>query len=125
MNPATTMRLCEPSSTLDASWLKLYEGAFPKGEREPVDKLERMVHDGRMLYHRTLDDTGELLCFTLVTLGKDFSFLAYMATNPNRRSGGIGSKHLSRLIEVLKLQYPHHSGLFLEIEAEAPGRSRG
>ena len=120
MNPETTMRLCEQSPTLDASWQKLYEGAFPEGEREPVEKLERMVGDGRILYHRTLDETGELLCFTLVTLGKDFAFLAYMATNPARRSGGIGSRHLSQLIAVLKQQYPHYSGLFLEIEATAP-----
>ena len=120
MNPSSTLRLCEPAPKLDASWQELYEGAFPKGEREPVDKLERMVSDGRILYHRTLDETGVLLCFTLVTLGKDFSFLAYMATNPARRSGGIGSKHLSRLIELLKVQYPHHSGLFLEIEATCP-----
>lgn len=114
------IRLCEPCTVLCDEWKRLYEGAFPAGEREPADKLSRLMREGKMLYHRTLDDQGNLLCFTMVSLASDFSFLAYMATDPTRRSGGIGSKHLKRLVELLKEQYPEHLGLFLEIEATDP-----
>jgi GNAT superfamily N-acetyltransferase len=117
---STKIRLCEPCTVLCDEWKRLYEGAFPLGEREPAEKLSRMIGEGRMLYHRTLDEQGNLLCFTMVTLASDFSFLAYMATDPERRSGGIGSKHLKRLVELLKEQYPSHHGLFLEIEAPDP-----
>jgi hypothetical protein len=73
-----------------------------------------------MLLHKTLNDEGELVCFTMVSLADDFSFLAYMATNPAKRSGGWGTKHLQRLIEILKLQFPTHIGMYLEIEATDP-----
>jgi hypothetical protein len=112
--------LCQPSTKLDEQWSVLYEGAFPVGEREPTDKLARLIEEGKLLYHRTTNEEGVLLCFTMVTLAPSFSFLAYMATNPQIRSGGVGTKHLQRLIEVLKERYPHHLGLFLEIEATAP-----
>lgn len=114
------IRLCEPCTVLDDAWKRLYEGAFPAGEREPADKLQRLVNEGKMLVHRTLDDQGNMLCFTMVTLASNFSFLAYMATDPVRRSGGIGSKHLKRLVELLREQFPTHLGLFLEIEATDP-----
>src|SRR6185437_10820052 len=91
------IRLCEPTSTLDAEILRLYEGAFPAAERESVERLSELLSKGKQLCHRTLNDKGELLCFTIVTLGEDFNFLAYMATDPTRRSSGIGSKHLARL----------------------------
>jgi len=114
------IRLCEPSFVLDEEWRRLYEGAFPAGEREPSDKLSRLMAEGKLLYHRTLNEQGDMLCFTMVSLASNFSFLAYMATDPNRRSGGIGSKHLKRLVEQLKEQFPSHLGLFLEIEATDP-----
>jgi hypothetical protein len=114
------IRLCEVSSTLDEAWRKLYESAFPDAEREPEDKLTRLLGSGDMLLHRTLNKEGEMVCFTLISLAPDFSFLAYMATDPTKRSGGYGSKHLKRLIELLKEKYPSHLGLFLEIEATNP-----
>ncbi|HEY9789526.1 MAG TPA: hypothetical protein V6D22_03940 [Candidatus Obscuribacterales bacterium] len=114
------IRLCEPTSTLDAEILRLYEGAFPAAERESVERLSELLSKGKQLCHRTLNDKGELLCFTIVTLGEDFNFLAYMATDPTRRSSGIGSKHLARLLERLKQTYPQHYGMFFEIEATRP-----
>lgn len=118
---SNSIRLCEPSPVFCDSGKRLYEGSFPAGEREPTEKLSLRMAEGRMLYHRTLDEQGNLLCFTIVSLASNFSFLAYMATDPTRRSGGVGSKHLQRLIELLKQRYPHHLGLFLEIEATDPG----
>lgn len=117
---AKETRLCEPSTTLCESWRELYQGAFPANEREPESRLQQLIDSGKMLLHKTLNEEGELVCFTMVSLADDFSFLAYMATNPARRSGGWGTKHLLRLIEILKLQFPTHIGLYLEIEATEP-----
>lgn len=117
---STVIRLCEPATTLDKQWLPLYEGAFPEAEREPIERITRLMEEGKMLYHRSVDGEGNLLCFSLVSLAPDFSFLAYMATDPTRRSGGIGSKHLKQLVETLKQSYPKHIGLFFEIEATQP-----
>src|SRR5438128_307001 len=121
MDIPADIRLCEASTTLDEAWRKLYQNAFPKeAEREPEDKLTRLLESGNMLLHRTLNKEDELVCFTLVSLAPDFSFLAYMATDATKRSGGYGSKHLKRLLELLKEKYPSHLGLFLEIEATRP-----
>jgi hypothetical protein len=114
------IRLCEPSTVLDEAWRRLYEAAFPAGERESEEKLKQRMAEGKTLYHRTLSEQGDLLGFTMVSLASNFSFLAYMATDPARRSGGIGTKHLKRLVELLQEQYPNHVGLFLEIEATDP-----
>lgn len=116
----TEPRLCELSTTLCEAWRVLYQGAFPADEREPEDRLQQLIDTDKLLLHKTLDDEGELLCFTMVSLADDFSFLAYMATNPAKRSGGWGTKHLKRLIEILSAQFPTHIGLFLEIEATEP-----
>jgi GNAT superfamily N-acetyltransferase len=114
------IRLCEPSTDLDEAWRRLYEAAFPAGERESEEKLRVRLNEGKLLYHRTLTEQGDLLGFTMVSLASNFSFLAYMATDPARRSAGLGTKHLKRLVELLKEQYPAHVGLFLEIEATDP-----
>jgi GNAT superfamily N-acetyltransferase len=114
------IRLCEPANALDADVIRLYEGAFPAAEREPVERLSALLAEGKLLYHRTLNEQGELMCFTFVSLAPDFSFLAYMATDPARRSGGIGSKHLQALVARLKEQFPQHIGMFFEIEATQP-----
>ncbi len=118
--PTAAIRLCEPSTTLCEAWRELYQGAFPANEREPEEKLRMLLDSNKLLLHKTLDEEGSLLCFTMVSLADDFSFLAYMATNPAKRSGGIGTKHLTRLIEILKEGYPTHIGLYLEIEATEP-----
>ena len=114
------IRLCVPTPTLDAEVLRLYKDAFPAAERESVERLSELLTQGKQLCHRSLNDKGELLCFTIVTLGEKFSFLAYMATDPARRSGGIGSKHLERLLEIFKQTYPDHVGMFFEIETTHP-----
>jgi len=116
----TPIRLCEPTTVLSDSWRRLYEAAFPAGERESEEKLRRLMDEGKMIVHETLTEQGDLLGFTMVSLASNFSFLAYMATDPARRSGGIGTKHLKRLVELLKEQFPNHIGLFLEIEATDP-----
>ncbi len=120
MTAPTNVQLCEPASKLDQAWRDLYFAAFPVVEQEPEAKLQGLIDAGRMLYHRTVGKQGELLCFSLVSLAPDFSFLAYIATDPKQRSGGYGSKHMRALIDTIKKDYPQHKGLFFEIESTNP-----
>ncbi|MBY0359505.1 MAG: hypothetical protein K2W82_15990 [Candidatus Obscuribacterales bacterium] len=114
------LRLCEPSTDLDDAWRKLYETAFPMKERETEARLKELIDSGKMLFHRTNKATGELLCFSMVSLASDFCLLAFIAVDSTQRSGGVGSKHVKRLLELLKEKYPKYLGLFLEIEDTAP-----
>lgn len=115
-----TLRLCEPATVFDDAWRKLYQAAFPEAEREPECKLNDLISSGKLLYHRTTRESGELLCFSLVSLTSDFALLAFIATDTTQRSSGVGSKHMKRLLELLKEKYPTYLGLFLEIEATGP-----
>ena len=120
MSPTNAVRLCEKSSKLEQDWRDLYTAAFPVSEQESEAKLQNLIDNGKLLYHKTVGKNGELLCFSMVSLAPDFSFLAYIATDPRQRSGGYGSKHMRALIDLLKNQYPTHVGLFLEIESTNP-----
>lgn len=115
-----TLHLCEERFALDADVIRLYEGAFPPSVRQSVEHLQASLSAGRLLYHRTSDANDELLCFTLVNPADGFSFLSYMATNPAKRSSGIGSRHLVRLLEILKARFPDHQGMCFEIESTHP-----
>lgn len=119
-----SVRLCEPSTKLEQDWRTIYETAFPAGEREPESRLQQLINDGKLLYHKTIGKQGELLCFSMVSLLPNFSFLAYIATDPNQRSGGYGSKHMKALLDLLRKDYPTHVGLFLEIESTNPKKSQ-
>src|SRR5262249_15485477 len=83
------------------------------------EELRRLLSAGAMLLHKTVNKNGELLCFSLTfpVTNSDFVLLSYIATDPTKRSGGFGSKHMRRLVEILQAQYPNHLGLFLEIES--------
>ena len=123
MSTPNNVRLCEASTILEQDWRTIYETAFPAGEREPESRLQQLINDGKLLYHKTIGKNGELLCFSMVSLAPDFSFLAYIATDPNQRSGGYGSKHMKALVDLLKQTYPAHVGMFLEIDSTAPKKS--
>lgn len=120
----SSVRLCEASTKLEQDWRTIYETAFPAGEREPETRLQQLINDGRLLFHKTTGKQGELLCFSMISLLTNFSFLAYIATDPNQRSGGYGSKHMKELIQLLKNTYPNHLGLFLEIESTSPKKTQ-
>ncbi|MBY0549986.1 MAG: hypothetical protein K2W95_22115 [Candidatus Obscuribacterales bacterium] len=123
MNTASEIKICELFTVLEDDWRNLYDAAFPANERETESKLAQLIAAGRMLYHKTTGKNGEMLCFSMVSLAPDFSFLAYIATDPNQRSAGVGSKHMKRLLELLKTQYPGTKGLLLEIDATHPKKS--
>ncbi len=120
MTSPAGVRICETSARLENDWREVYANAFPINEREPEEKLQELIDAGRLLYHKTVGAEGELLCFSLVSLASEFSFLAYIATDPRQRSGGYGTKHMRALIDLLKRDYPHHVGLLLEIESTNP-----
>jgi len=114
--------LCQPSSGQENDWQILYESAFPQDERTPIEELRKLLAAGTILLHRTVNKSGELLCFSIVYPMSGFDFLSYIATDTTKRSSGFGSKHMKRLIEILKERRSDSSGLFLEIEStKEPG----
>jgi len=113
----TSTQLCQPSTGQEDDWKNLYETSFPADERMAVEEIRQLLGKGEMMLHKTLNGKGELVCFSLVFLVTDFLLLSYIATDPTKRSGGYGSKHMKQLIQLLKAQYPSHLRLFLEIES--------
>lgn len=116
--------LCHSSNGQEDDWKALYENSFPVDERMAVQDIRQHLNRGTMLLHKTMNKANELLCFSLTfpLIGADSVLLSYIATDPTKRSGGFGSKHMRRLVELLKVQYPGHYGLFLEIEStKEPG----
>jgi len=103
--------LAQVSSGSESDWTAVYEEAFKKDERMPVEEIRNLIGKGTMVLHRTLSQSDELLCFSLTMPTSDFTLLSYIASNPSIRSKGVGSKHLKRLIEL------HKVNIFLEIES--------
>jgi len=125
--------LCQVSTGQEQDWKDLYTTAFPADERTPLEELQRLLDAGSILLHRTTNKAGELLCFSIVYPMSNFALLSYIASDATKRSTGIGSKHMKRLLEILKSSYPDFLGLVLEIEstrqvgleaAEKTGRQR-
>lgn len=114
---SSTINLCTQSTGQEDDWKDLYELAFPQDERMPVADVRKMLAAGTMLLHKTTNTAGELLCFSIVNPLSNFALLGYIATDSTKRSSGVGSKHMKRLLEILKKQYPTYIGLFLEIES--------
>jgi hypothetical protein len=110
-------KLCQISTGQEQDWVQLYTAAFPADERMPVELLRKSMTDGHVILHRTVNSKNELLCFSIVFLMSDSVLLSYIATDSTKRSSGVGSKHLKRLIEILKTAHPTKIGMFLEIES--------
>lgn len=112
-----SLNLCQVSTGQEQDWKDLYNTSFPADERTPLDELQRLLDAGSILLHRTTNKTGELLCFSIVYPMSNFALLSYIASDATKRSSGIGSKHMKRLLEILKSKYPEFLGLVLEIES--------
>ncbi|HEY9712636.1 MAG TPA: hypothetical protein V6C72_04155 [Chroococcales cyanobacterium] len=110
-------RLCEVSLGQEDDWVQLYKTAFPADERHPVDSLRQRMASGSVLLHKTVNSKNELLCFSIVYLLSDFVLLSYIATDSTRRSSGVGSKHMNKLVELIRAAYPARKAMFLEIES--------
>lgn len=109
--------LCQVSTGQEQDWKDLYNSAFPADERTPLEELQRLLDAGSILLHRTTNKAGELLCFSIVYPMSNFALLSYIASDSTKRSTGIGSKHMKKLLEILKSKYPEFLGLVLEIES--------
>ncbi len=117
MSNTPKLNLCIPSTGHEEDWRRLYEAAFPADERMSLSEVQSMLDSNRLLLHRTLDDAGNLLSFSIVTPMSNFALLAYIATDQTRRSSGVGSKHMRELISIIRTRFPQNLGLFLEIES--------
>lgn len=112
-----SLNLCQVSTGHEQDWKDLYNTSFPADERTPLEELQRLLDSGSILLHRTTNKAGELLCFSIVYPMSNFALLSYIASDSTKRSTGIGSKHMKRLLEILKSKYPEFLGLVLEIES--------
>lgn len=112
-----SLNLCQVSTGQEQDWKDLYNTSFPADERTPLEELQRLLDSGSILLHRTTNKAGELLCFSIVYPMSNFALLSYIASDSTKRSTGIGSKHMKRLLEILKSKYPEFLGLVLEIES--------
>ncbi len=109
--------LCQPGIGLEDDWVPVFENSFPAEEKVPVERLRSDFARGIRHMYRTLNVGGELLCFSITRVFNQFTWLSYLATNPARRSTGIGSLHLKKLIEVAGGNY---SSDFLFFDMESP-----
>ncbi len=112
-----SLNLCQVSTGQEQDWQNLYDTSFPADERTPKDELLKLLESGAILLHRTTNELGELLCFSIVYPMSNFALLSYIATDQTKRSSGVGSKHMKELLEILKKAYPESLGLVLEIES--------
>lgn len=113
---ATDAVFCLKSSATETDWEKIYEVAFRPDQRTPLIQLQDGVRSGQMYLHRTSASEG-LLCFSITNILPSVALLAYLATDPNKRSSGIGSKHMKSLIAQIRAEQPHLLGMFAEIES--------
>lgn len=107
---------CRKSSFTDTDWEKIYEVAFRPDQRTPLSQLHDGLKTGQLLLHRSSSGEG-LLCFSVTNILPTVALLAYLATDPNKRSSGIGSKHMKALIAEIRQDHPHLLGMFAEIES--------
>lgn len=107
---------CQKSTTAETDWEKIYEVAFRPDQRTPLSQLQQGLTSGQMLLHRSSNKNG-LLCFSVTNVLPSVALLAYLATDPNKRSSGIGSKHMKSLIAQVRADSPNLLGMFAEIES--------
>ncbi|MBX9668555.1 MAG: hypothetical protein K2X93_13100 [Candidatus Obscuribacterales bacterium] len=107
---------CQKSSATETDWEKIYEVAFRPDQRTPLNQLQDGVRSGQMLLHRSYNKDG-LLCFSVTNILPSIGLLAYLATDPNKQSSGIGSRHMKSLIAQVKADNPQLIGMLAEIES--------
>jgi GNAT superfamily N-acetyltransferase len=122
LQPEDIKVLCRHSDGLDVDWAPLYERSFPANERVSIDRLQAGSASGVRRLHVTLGGADNLLCLSWIyTKFSKLLWLSYLATDPDFRSRGHGSRHLTALLETLKKEFPDRLGLLFEIEYPLPG----
>jgi hypothetical protein len=124
----TVLNVCKDGDGNGADWADIYEQSFPSGQRQAIPQIRELLRSGAMELDETRDETGRGLCMTLTEVfgspTPEFLLACYTATRPELRSLGIGSLHRTRLLDLLKTEYPTCLGFFSEIEStHEPGLS--
>lgn len=114
---ATVERLGEFDAPDRQSFVSIYEAAFPADERVDEPTLFASVRTGERLVWAAHVD-GVLAGFAVVLdLGPiDVALLEFIAVDPDRRSGGIGSRLLHTMQADLRATRPDLSTLVFEVE---------
>ncbi len=121
MNEIESIRFEQiPTSTHPATApaLAIYEAAFPLSEQIPRPKVEERIDRG--IYQLWVGQRGEEVLFMAILYSlrdSDLMLLGYIATHPQARNQGIGSRFFKQVIE--RLQEGDHY-LLLEVELPTP-----
>jgi ribosomal protein S18 acetylase RimI-like enzyme len=101
--------------------IAIYLEAFPKNERQTVEKLKSRIDTGhsKMLVAKS---DGSVVGVSLLCNFKDLNFglLDYMAVQKTVRNMGIGSKLFSKTYDLLEIDMPGGL-LWLEVDDPAYG----
>lgn len=101
-----------------ANFVRIYEGSFPRSERDDTGSLLSSIATGNRDCHIVrLND--ELVGFAvLLTLSKvHMPFLEYFAVDATWRNQGIGSEFLRHLIGESRSETPPPLGIVFEVES--------
>lgn len=117
-----TENLCVETDGSGEDWARIYEGMLSEDEIFPVEGYRVEFADGDARIWETEQD-GETICFSIVdVIDERHLLLAYLGTRENLRSRGIGSRHLAKLLDTLKMEYSGVDAIFVDIEdARQPG----
>lgn len=113
--------VCIPGTVSDLSAIKpSYVTSFAEGEQYNLDDYVPYMNEGCVRLDLTLVD-GEIATATICELFDDGDvLLAYMWTREDLRNQGIGSLHLSTLVEILQEERP---GAVVYLEVENPAEA--
>jgi len=105
------LEIKQPKNCLD--WLRiyrLYQSAFPSGEKKPFSMIRSMCKKGRSdVWYCERD--GKFAGLVITINGPEQILLDYLAVAKKRRGQGIGSE----MLQVMREKYTG-KGVFLEIE---------
>lgn len=79
----------------------LYEGAYPREEKKPLDMMENLADQGKMELLAIVED-GEFVGLAMNMLSEKTALLDYLAITPEKRCGGHGSVAIQMLTERFK-----------------------
>ena len=97
-----------------ARFVRIYESSFPEGDRDPtMDLLDAIAAGERRCTVAVVDGRLAGLAIFYQLAGLEVEYLDYLAVDPARRSQGIGSRLLDRVVAELQ---PSRLGLFFEVE---------
>jgi GNAT superfamily N-acetyltransferase len=125
--PLTFVEITSLNDDLLLPWLDLYETSFPASERILVSGILKMLKDNirglPVAEHLIagLDGDGSLSGNSLFSAPQDgnVAVLWYMAVDPSRRSGGIGTRLYQDVLQ--RIATPGRQALIYEVEIAHAG----